>query len=73
MPAQVPQIGAPVAHERRQRLVQAEVVDQAAERRALAAGDDQPVEPAQVVRRPHLACRRAEAAQHGFVLDEIAL
>src|SRR5450759_541666 len=46
---------------------------QLADRGGLAAGDDQPVEPVELVRFSHLARLNAEPPEHGQVLAEVSL
>ena len=55
------------------RLVEAVEAHQAHERRRLAAGDDEPVEPVELLRLAHLDDVRAEPAQHRRVLAEVPL
>ena len=55
------------------RLLDPVQAHQARDRRRLAAGDDQPVEAVELLGLPHLDRLRAEAAQHGRVLAEVAL
>ena len=56
-----------------QRLVDAVQAHQPRDRGRLAAGDDQPVEPVELLRQPHLDRLGAEAPQHGRVLAEVPL
>jgi hypothetical protein len=55
------------------RLVEPVEPHQAHERRRLAAGDHEPVEPFELLRLAHLDDVRAELAQHRRVLAEVAL
>src|SRR5918911_4338922 len=61
------------AGERPQRLVEAVQAHQAHERRRLPARDDEPVEPLELLRQPHLDRLGAEPAQHRRVLAEVPL
>ena len=56
-----------------QRVVEVEVLYQAAEGAALAAGHDQAVQVAQAIGRADLPHVGAEAAKDGLMFDEIAL
>src|ERR1700751_683268 len=55
------------------RLVEAVQPHQPADRRRLAAGDDQPVEPVELLRQSDLDRLRAQQAQHRRVLAEVSL
>ena len=55
------------------RLLEPVEADQAADRRGLAAGDDEPVEAVELLGLPHLDDVGAEAPQHRRVLAEIPL
>ena len=55
------------------RLLEPVQPHQAGDRRRLAAGDDEPVEPVELLGQAHLDRLRAEAAQHRRVLAEVAL
>ena len=70
IPAHVPKIG---AVERAQRLVEPVEPHQPRDRRRLAAGHDQAVEPVELLGQPHLDRLRAEAPQHRRVLAEVPL
>ena len=59
--------------ERAQRLVEPVEAHQPRDRRRLAAGQDQAVEPVELRRQPHLDRLGAEAPQHRRVLAEVAL
>src|SRR5436309_5109927 len=56
-----------------ERLVEAVEPHQPRDRRRFAARDDQPVEPRQLVRQPHLDRLGAEAPQHRRMLAEVPL
>ena len=66
----MPSIG---AGEPADRLLQPVEPHQPRDRRRLAAGDHEPVEPVELLRQPHLYDLRAEAAQHRRVLAEVSL
>jgi hypothetical protein len=55
------------------RLVEPVEPHQASDRGRLAARDDEPVEPFEILRQPHLDHVRAEPAQRCRVLAEVAL
>src|ERR1700751_2610296 len=55
------------------RLVEPVEPHEPADRGRLAAGDDEPVEPVELLGKPHLDRLGAEPAQHGCVLAEVAL
>jgi hypothetical protein len=55
------------------RVFDAVEAHQSGDRCRLAARDDQPVEPVELVRLPHLDGLSAEAAQNGRVLTEVPL
>ena len=59
--------------ERADRLVEAVEAHQPHERRRLAAGDDEPVEPVELLGLAHLDDVRAEPPQHRRVLAEVPL
>ena len=59
--------------ERAQRLVQAVEVHQPDERGRLAAGNDEAVEPLELLGQAHLDHVRAETAQHRRVLAKVSL
>ena len=70
IPAHVPNIG---PREPPDGLVEPVQAHQAHERRRLAAGDHEPVEPVELLRLAHLDDVRAEPAQHRRVLAKVAL
>ena len=70
IPAHVPKIGAvELAH----RLVEAVEAHEARDRRRLAARDDEPVEPGELLGQAHLDRLGAEPPQHVGVLAEVPL
>ena len=60
-------------HPGAQRFYQAPTLGDQPHRRAFAAGQDQAIQPFQLLRRTHLAHLRAEFAQDGNVFNKRAL
>ena len=73
IPAQVPRIGRPASWWARSAGSRPADVDALGDRRALAAGDDQAVEPLHLGGRAHLGYLGAELAQRLGVRFEVAL
>src|SRR5690242_8590299 len=61
------------AVEAAQRLLETGQLDELSDRRRLATGDDEPVEPVELRGPPDLDHLRAERAEHGGVLPDVAL